>query len=150
MIALDFDPTAEKVAETGYQLAKTMQASVILVHGMADAAYYMPVDYSPVMGFTGFSSADMLQPVEYEALKQSAKEYLESSKKHLGDDSIETLVLEGDLVSSLLETAREKEVKVLVVGTHSRSGFEEMLTGSTTRKLLHETTIPIFVVPTKR
>jgi nucleotide-binding universal stress UspA family protein len=40
LIALDYDPTAQKVAETGYSLAKTMGAEVILLHVISDPVYY--------------------------------------------------------------------------------------------------------------
>ena len=36
LIALDYDPTAQKVAETGFSLAKTMGAEVILLHVISD------------------------------------------------------------------------------------------------------------------
>jgi nucleotide-binding universal stress UspA family protein len=40
LIALDYDPTAQKVAETGYSLAKAMGAEVILLHAISDPVYY--------------------------------------------------------------------------------------------------------------
>jgi len=40
LIALDYDPTAQKVAEIGFSLAKTMNAKVTLLHVMADLIYH--------------------------------------------------------------------------------------------------------------
>ncbi len=40
IIALDFDPSAQKVAEEGYTIAKVLKAKVTLVHVKADADYY--------------------------------------------------------------------------------------------------------------
>ena len=56
LLALDYNPTAQKVAETGYDLAKSMNAQTILLHVISDATYYSTLNYSPIMGFEGFSN----------------------------------------------------------------------------------------------
>ena len=37
LIALDYDPPAQKIAETGYALAKDMNAEVVLLHVVLQA-----------------------------------------------------------------------------------------------------------------
>ena len=54
LIALDYDPTAQKVAETGFKLAKSLNAKVTLLHVTKDAAIYDTPGFSPVMGYTGY------------------------------------------------------------------------------------------------
>ena len=49
LIALDYNPSAEKIAEAGYALAKATNAAVILMHVVADPVYYSNLDYSPIM-----------------------------------------------------------------------------------------------------
>ncbi|MFA6949836.1 MAG: universal stress protein [Lentimicrobiaceae bacterium] len=56
LIALDYDPTAQQVAEKGYELAKSMGARVTLVHVLSNEIYYYSRAYSPIMGFEGFVS----------------------------------------------------------------------------------------------
>ena len=53
LIALDFNPTAQKVAEIGFSMAKSMNAEVILLHVITDPVFYSTAGYSPIMGFTG-------------------------------------------------------------------------------------------------
>lgn len=149
LIALDYDPSAEKIAETSYALAKSAGAKVLIVHVMAELANYIPLDYSPVMGFTGFPPVDMLQPVEFEELRKGAQQFLESTREHLGDPSIEVRVLDGDFADAILETAKEESVDLIAIGTHSRSAFEKILTGSVTKKLIHDSDIPLYLVPTR-
>ena len=48
LIALDYDPTAQKVAEAGFSLAKAMGANVVLIHVVADIMYYSSMAYSPI------------------------------------------------------------------------------------------------------
>ena len=56
LIALDYNPTAQKIAETGYRLAKAMNARTVLLHVIADPTYYSSLNYSPIMGFDTFSN----------------------------------------------------------------------------------------------
>ncbi len=150
LIALDFDPAAEKIAETGYELAKSMSAEVILLHVTAEAFYYSSQNYSPIMGFDGFSNLSVAQPLNFEALNQAARDYLEKSKQHLVDDTIQTVVKEGEFSESILETAKEMNVDIIVMGSHGRHGLDKVLLGSVAEQVLHKTDIPLFIIPTKK
>src|SRR5690242_16860330 len=94
LIALDYNPTAQKVAETGYRLAKAMNASVILLHVVSTATYYSFLNYSPIMGFDSFSN--VVETDTDNEIKERAQEYLDEFKHHLGDESIETVLKTGD------------------------------------------------------
>jgi phosphomannomutase len=54
LIALDYNPTAQKVAEAGFSMAKAMGAEVVLLHVVTDPVYYSSAEYSPIMGFSGY------------------------------------------------------------------------------------------------
>ncbi|WP_428659888.1 universal stress protein [Runella sp.] len=149
LIALDYNPTAQKVAEAGYSLAKAMGAEVILIHVMVDSTYYSTTSYSSVMGFGGYLATDFLQPDFIVELKKSTQDFLNQSKRHLGDDSIQTIVKEGDVADSILETAKELNIDVIVLGSHSQKWLEAIVLGSVTENVLHHTLIPLYIIPTK-
>ncbi|MEP6951730.1 MAG: universal stress protein [Ginsengibacter sp.] len=150
LIALDYDPLAQKIAEVGYSLAKDMNAKVILLHVISDASSYSSLNYLPIMGFDNFNNADVIETViTDEFLKKTAQEYLDKSKEHLGDETIETIVKDGDFGNSILEVAAEKNVDVIVMGSHRRTGLDKILMGSSiAEKVLHHSSIPLFIVPT--
>jgi nucleotide-binding universal stress UspA family protein len=149
LIALDYDPTAQKVAETGYAIAKAMNAQLILLHVVAAPMYYSSVGYSPIMGFGGYMGADFLQSNVTEELKTASLDYLEQTKKHLGDPTIQTEIATGDTADSIVETAKTANADIIVIGSHSKKWLEKIVMGSVTEKVLHHTTIPLFIVPTK-
>ena len=149
LIALDYDPTAQKVAETGYSLAKSMGAEVILLHIVSDPVYYSSTGYSPIMGFTGLEM-EPLQLDSVDGLKKASQHFLNKSKHHLGDNTIQTLVKEGDFAESILRSAKDVHADIIVMGSHSRRWLDEILMGSVTEKVLHHTSIPLFIVPTKK
>jgi len=150
LIALDYDPTAQKVAETGYALAKTMGAKVTLLHVIVDATYYSTLDYSPITGFMGFDYTDISQLINVDGLKKATQHFLDKTKHHLGDDTIQTLVKEGDFAETILVAAKDLHADIIVMGSHSRRWLDEILLGSVTEKVLHHTTIPLFIIPTKK
>ncbi len=149
LIALDYDPTAQKVAETGYSLAKTMNAEVTLLHVIADAVYYTSREYSPIMGFNGFNDISTLPYINVEALKDAAEKFLAETKKHLHDPGIKTTVREGDDASTILATASNIKADLIVMGSHSQRWLEKILIGSVTEEVLEKTHVPLFIVPTK-
>src|SRR5450759_1705127 len=150
LIALDYNPTAQKVAEVGFSMAKAMNAEVILLHVISDPVYYSSAEYSPIMGFTGYMDMGPLQLDSIDGLKKASQQFLDKSKQHLGDKTIQTLVKEGDFAESILKTAKDMHVDVIVMGSHSRKWLENILMGSVTEKVLHHTTIPLFIIPTKQ
>lgn len=90
LIALDYDPSAQKVADEGFLFAKTMKAKVTLLHVIADPLYYTTIGRITILGFAGhldtshkFVEED-LQPDEI------SREFLDKTKRYLGDDRIQT------------------------------------------------------------
>lgn len=150
LIAVDYNPTAQKVAEVGFSFAKAMNAEVVLLHVISDLVYYSSMEYSPIMGFNGFMDSGPIQIQNTEGIKNAALRFLEKSKQHLGDKSIQTLVEEGDFADSILNTARELRSDLIIIGSHSRKWLENIVMGSVTEKVLHNTTIPLFIIPTKK
>jgi len=146
IIALDYDPSAEKVARLGYDVAKAMNASIMLLHVVNEPSYYESSAYSPIMGFVGFSAPDILEIDR--GLYNEAQRFLDESKKHLGDDNIETSVLEGDFSEAIYTIIENSHADLLVMGTHSRSGIEKLLIGNLAEKVLNRISIPLLAIPT--
>ena len=149
LIALDYDPTAQKIAEDGFALAKAMSAQVVLLHVVADPVYYSSAMYSPIMGFGGYIDAEIIQPDIIYHLKKTSNDFLEKSKKHLGDDTIEIMVTEGDVGAAIIAAAKNITANVIVLGSHSRKWLEQIVMGSVTENVLRQTPIPLFIIPTK-
>jgi nucleotide-binding universal stress UspA family protein len=40
------------------------------------------------------------------------------------------------------------DIDIIVMGSHSRSGLEKMLMGSVTEKVLHQSSVPVLIIPT--
>lgn len=150
LIALDYNPTAQKVAEEGFSMAKAMNAEIILLHVISDLVYYSSTEYSPIMGFTGFMDTGPVQLDSLNSLKEAALHFLDKSRLHLGDKSIQTIIKEGDFAESILDAAKEVHADIIILGSHSRKWLENVVMGSVTEKVLRHTPIPLFIIPTKK
>ena len=150
LIALDYNPTAQKVVESGFSLAKAMNAEVHLLHIITEPVYYSSTEYSPIVGFTGQMNMDPLQLNGVEGLKKASQHFLDEIKHHLGDETIQTMVREGDFAVTILKTAKDIHADIIVMGSHSRKWLENIVMGSVTEKVLHHTSIPLFIIPTRK
>jgi len=149
LIALDYDPTAQKVAEQGFALANAIGVETILLHVVTNPMYYTSVNYSPIMGYVGFTDMDKFQPT-LENLKTASLHYLEKAKRHLGGENIQTAVADGDISDSILKSAKELHADLIVLGSHSRKWLDNIVMGSVARDVLNHTTIPLYLIPTKK
>ncbi len=150
LIALDYNPTAQKVAEVGYSLGKSMAAEVVLLHVIADSAYYATPGYSPIMGYTGYVDVSPTVLESVDGLKNASLQYLDKTRQHLGDETIQTLVKEGDLAETILNTAKELQSDIIVIGSHSQKWLENIVMGSVSEKVLQDSSVPLLIVPTRK
>jgi nucleotide-binding universal stress UspA family protein len=56
----------------------------------------------------------------------------------------------GKAAPEIVRQAREHHADLIVMGSHGRSGFRKTFFGSTTERVLRETTVPVLVTPVER
>ncbi len=148
LIAIDYNPSSQKVAETGHELAKLMGAQVCLIHVMSEIAHY-GMRYPTFMGYEGYDPG----AVDVEMINEMQKvteDYLNSAANHLNDPDVITHLAEGDAANVLLEYSEQWNADLLVMGTHSHSALEKLLMGTVASKVLEKTRIPVYMVPVKK
>ena len=148
LIAIDYNPVSEKVAEQGYELAKALNAEICLLHVLDDNGFYGH-QYPTFMGYDGYSGMAPDLNVAME-MRNIAEEFLEKAKDHLNDSNIKIHLTEGDTVKTILAYAEEWGANVVVMGTHSHSVLEKLLLGTVAEKILEKTKIPVYLVPVKK
>lgn len=121
-------------------MAKALNAETILLHIVSHPAYY-----------TGIYTQELQVEVSPD-VRKSTQGFLDKLKIHLGDDSIQTIVKGGiDVAITILNTANELNVDFIVLGSHSHNWLENIiLLGSQVEELLNKTTIPLYIIPTKK
>jgi nucleotide-binding universal stress UspA family protein len=151
LIALDLDPSAKKVAEAGYRIAKEINAEVCLLHIVSENIIYTSPDLAPVSIFGGFSNADFTVMADTQGVIKASEYFLHKIREHLGsDENIITLIREGSIAEMIIRTAIEKDSDLVVMGSHSKRWLEHVLIGSVTEKVLHNSTIPLLIIPVRK
>ncbi|MGR3293262.1 MAG: universal stress protein [Candidatus Scalindua sp.] len=88
------------------------------------------------------------------ALDQSTREQLE--KKLLDEvpeeiqNRVETIILFGIPFLEIIKSARDKDVDLIVIGTHGRTGIAHMLIGSVAEKVVRKAPCPVLSVKSKK
>jgi nucleotide-binding universal stress UspA family protein len=141
LIAIDYAETAQAVAEKGFSMAKAVNAEVILLHVISEHPVY----------YSGYSYMSEWTIDIGDGLRKSTYEFLDKIKKHLGDESIQTLLKDGvDIAGIILNTAQKLDVDLIVLGSHSRKWLENIIMGSEVEEVLRKTTVPLYIIPTKK
>lgn len=149
LIALANDGIAQQVAETGYELAKAMNAKVILLHVTSAPSYSPSLHYSPIIGFDNLSNPEVVEKDAGVELRKEALHLLKELAGRLGDEKIQVIVEDGDFAETILLVASELRVDMIVVGTHNRKGLGKMILGSVAENVLHGTDVPILIIPSR-
>ena len=148
LVALDYGPNAQQIAAQGYELAKSMNAELALLHVMVETSYYSTYEYSPITGFNNFNTTDVLMPDTLEEISKGIGLFLEQTKQSLGNaGNITTLTREGEPAAAIIEAARDLQAHTIVLGSHSRRGLDKILMGSVTERVLRHSHIPLYIIP---
>lgn len=146
LIAIDYHPTSEKVAKTGYNLAKQLGADVCLFHAVAETRYY-GMEYPSFLGYEGYTLP--LDVKLSSQIEHIAQDFLKQAAAHL-DENVTTHIAKGETATCILNYAEEWQADLIVMGTHSHSVLEKLFMGTEASKVLEKTTIPVFMVPVKK
>ena len=134
LIATDFSKASRHASLYGLQLAKTMEANVILF-----TAYTSP---HPI-------AALPIQSSHYDVMMQMEKKLNDEADRIANDERARITVVcgEGTAVDTILSVAAEKKVDLIITGMKGEGNNIKKLFGSTTTSLVRQSNIPIIVVP---
>jgi len=83
-------------------------------------------------------------------LNKTTQAFLDKTKKHLGDEEVQTVLKEGEIADTILKTAKEMGANIIVMGSHSRKWLESIILGSQAEDVLTNSPIPVLIVPVKK
>ncbi|HUV60488.1 MAG TPA: universal stress protein [Desulfatiglandales bacterium] len=93
---------------------------------------------------------------DLEKIQKSIEEYLDDNYKDhyvkkIGNKiTYEIVTKSGREDEEILEFAKQEEVDIIVMGTHGKTGIENVFFGSVAEKILRHSPFPVFVIPDKQ
>jgi nucleotide-binding universal stress UspA family protein len=149
-------PTTLVLGYDGSDCSRTALARTIdLASAIADATVVVVYAFEFSIGYVpmGMTDSPLMMSAEFDDHAQLVRGYGEeqvakaAQKLAAAGVKAKTVVAEGRPVEVLLETAKDHDAALIVVGSHGEGAVSAAFLGSTALKLLHHSKLPVLVVP---
>ncbi|HWZ04265.1 MAG TPA: universal stress protein, partial [Mucilaginibacter sp.] len=149
LIGIDDSKQAEHAAEFGFDIARKFNAEVGLVNIVSPAMTAQITGADPLIGMTSAGvGIDELELLELQK-NQSENIVEQTIKKFAGDLAVTHFTEYGSTADGIISCSKEFKADLIVIGTHSRSGLDRLLMGSTAEHVVRHSPVPVLVVPLK-
>jgi len=139
LFATDFSENSQYALTYAISFAQKYDAMLYILHVIQQPSY--------PLGMYAEISFDAMDKFNKNISEAVAKEMQTLREKDLqGMKKYECLVVHGTPFLEILRTAKEKEVDLIVVGTHGRTGLDHVLFGSTAEKVVRRAPCPVISV----
>ena len=134
LLAVDFQPGVEDVCQRAREMTRAGSSRLSVIHVIEPMVMTPP--------YEGMSPL----PVEFEQqMLQSARDSLQQLLDRVGLADAQWTVEVGAIKWTIVGYAKEQQVDLIVIGSHSRHGLERLL-GSTANGVLHAAPCDVLAV----
>ncbi|MCA9990353.1 MAG: universal stress protein [Anaerolineales bacterium] len=137
LVPLDGSSLAEQALKPALALARRSGGQILLLRIPAFQQAIVP---DPA------GQALVWPEIDGENSRIEAADYLRNIQRINPQITMRTLVIDGDEASTIIDTAQEQDVNLIVMSTHGYSGFTRWMLGSVTEKVLRQAPCPVLVV----
>ena len=143
LVAVDFSPYSEQALCFAGQLAEKIKAQLLVLHVIHDPAE-APGFYAQKGKKKKFlrSMEDAAQEMMEEFLLKMRQAY--SNLVPIRKAKAQLVV--GTPVTRIVEVAEKKQVKMIIIGSHGRTGLANLLVGSKVQRVVQLSPVPVTVV----
>jgi nucleotide-binding universal stress UspA family protein len=132
IVPVDFEGASERAIEAARWLAGPLAADLVLLHVHDRPGFDHPeLPDDMVVRIQGM--------VEQAAMKSLADLAAQTGVK-------QTVFRHGDAATQILAVARELKPRMVVMGTHGRSGLDRLLIGSVAAEVVRSSPVPVLTV----
>jgi nucleotide-binding universal stress UspA family protein len=135
----DFSECGNYALHYAASLARTFGASIICVNVI-----------EPIVSTVGYSGMTEPMPIAdiTEQLEDSAERELPKLAEcdECAGLNVEELVVHGEAASEIVRVAKDRDVDLIVIASHGRTGLGRILFGSTAEAVVRHASCPVLVV----
>lgn len=134
LIPIDFSDYSIKALQYAADLVELFHADVVLIYVIEPGVF--PAD---------FSLGQITIPANMEETEKNAKNELQKiCDKYLSKEVKSEIIVEaGTPFIQIIETARDKDVDLIIIASHGHTGVEHLLFGSTAEKVVRKAPCPV-------
>ena len=136
LVPIDFSATADRALAYAIALAQQLQARLTLLHVL---------DMTPL----AMGDMDTGMPVSaLDALETEAQHLLQASLERVQRAGLqgESLLVQGTPTQTIVDTAGEQGVDLILMGTHGRTGLAHVFLGSVAEHVVRQAPCPVLVM----
>lgn len=138
LVPVDFSEGSEVAIMHAKEIAQTYGAEIDLLHVIEETVYPSAYGIEP----TYFPSQDVLDRVE--------KRLGAIAREEIGYEHVTVSATVGYAPTMILDYVEERDVDLVVIATHGRTGLDRMLMGSVAERVIRQAPTPVFVVKPER
>ena len=139
LVAVDLSEPSKRVIETALSLARTLDASVELVHVREPFVYALAGEYGPSLA----QEQALIRWIDRE-LSQASDEV-----SHARVPCV-TTSLYGSPAREIIAHAEKTGADLIIIGTHGRGGITHAVLGSVAERVVQKAKRPVLAVPVER
>jgi nucleotide-binding universal stress UspA family protein len=139
LCAVDFSEPSREALHFAADLARQYDAELTLLH-----VYQVP-------GYTFPDGVLVVGPEILNDLLSEISRSLDDWKKEAwvrGVAAVQTVSVQGSAAPEIVRFAKERDIDLIVVGTHGRGGLAHVLLGSVAEKVVRKAPCPVLTVRT--
>ncbi len=136
LVAVDDSESSHRAVTAATDLALQFDSSVCLLHAYPNIADYLG---SPI-----YEQLVQAQTLEGDQLLQTLRMEIDQATNHRVP--VETQLLEGAPTEAILKVAEAEDFDLIVVGSHSKGPFANLLLGSVSQTLTRKAPCPVMVI----
>ena len=141
LVAADFSENSKTAVIWTFDLAKALNAPVVLIHVVHDRAE------GP--GYYRHDKKDAMRPME-DIAERMMQEFLDSlgneKPQYKSIENLSTQIVTGLPVTRILETAEKINARMIVMGSQGLTGLAHLLIGSKAEQVVRIAKIPVTIV----
>jgi nucleotide-binding universal stress UspA family protein len=136
LIAVNSSAYALKAAKVGFQLASVVNGEIALLYVIDRSRETVNIEAGPTR-----------QESEMLLLKEAQETLDQLVKMFKGVGNIYKFTPEGFPKEEILNTAKEWEADIIIMGTHGKTGISHFVNGSLAEYIVRHACVPVLVIP---
>lgn len=145
LFCTDFSENSDYAFDFAYGIAKRDEGLLYILHVLPDNPELHQAFAEK------YISKGNLEKIKKDIKEDLDEKYAEHYTKNIENEvSYEIVTRSGRQEEEILKFANEKNVDIIVMGTHGKTGIERVFFGSIANKVIKYSTSPVFIIPCKK
>ncbi len=143
LVPLDGSRLAESALRVAVRIAHASDGTVLLLRVIGVPTTFTPYIYGSDMAQSPQLAQDLIDMEQ-----ENAEKYLAEIARldMLAGIQVETTIIPGSAGLSILDTAKEEKVDLIVMSSHGETGFKRLALGSVAQYVSRHSSIPVLVL----